>query len=84
VHPADAAAAGLVDGASVVVTSRFGTVEANVEIDPNGREGALSMTHGRGARSPGSLTSSRVDVDPLTAMPRASGVAVTIEASPRT
>jgi hypothetical protein len=42
------------------------------------RAGVVSVTHGRLAASPGSLTSSHVDVDLVTTMPRASGVPVTI------
>jgi hypothetical protein len=36
------------------------------------------MTHGRRGASPGSLVSRLVDVDPLTAMPRASALPVTV------
>ena len=39
------------------------------------------MTHGRRDASPGSLTSATVDVDPLTAMPLASGLPVTLTAT---
>ena len=49
--------------------------------DDHVRPGVVSMTHGRSA-SPGSLISRLVDVDPLTAMPLASGVAVTIASAP--
>jgi anaerobic selenocysteine-containing dehydrogenase len=77
-HPADAAAAGVTDLTSVTVTSEFGEVTASVLIDANVAEGVVSMTHGRAGRYTGSLTSTRVGVDPLTAMPRASGVPVTI------
>ena len=36
------------------------------------------MTHGRGGANPGALTSATSDVDELTAMPLASGLAVSI------
>jgi hypothetical protein len=38
----------------------------------------VSVTHGHTDANPGRLTSARHDVDPLTAMPLASGVPVTI------
>jgi hypothetical protein len=37
------------------------------------------VTHGHPGSLTGTLTSSRVDVDPLTAMPRASGVPVRVD-----
>jgi anaerobic selenocysteine-containing dehydrogenase len=77
-HPADAATAGVTDHGSVTVTSAFGEVTASVLIDANVAEGVVSMTHGRAGHYTGALTSTRVGVDPLTAMPRASGVPVTI------
>jgi anaerobic selenocysteine-containing dehydrogenase len=77
-HPADAAAAGVTDLTSVTVTSAFGEVTASVLIDANVAEGVVSMTHGRAGHYTGALTSTRVGVDPLTAMPRGSGVPVTI------
>jgi hypothetical protein len=38
----------------------------------------VTLTHGHEGQSPGRLTSSRVGVDPLTTMPHASGLPVTI------
>jgi anaerobic selenocysteine-containing dehydrogenase len=84
-HPDDATAAAIGAGSRVEVRSVHGHLTATVAIDANVRRGAVSVTHGRGAASPGQLTSSHAGVDRLTAMPHASGVAVTISSpSPST
>ena len=73
--------ADLPDGAiAVALRSEHGEVTVSATADDRVRPGVVSVTHGRAAQSPGRLTSSRVDVDPLTTMPRASGVPVTITA----
>jgi anaerobic selenocysteine-containing dehydrogenase len=77
-HPADAAAHGLAEGDLATVTSAHGELSATVVLDAGVRPGVVSMTHGRAGASPGRLTSSTVDVDPLTAMPLASGLPVAI------
>jgi anaerobic selenocysteine-containing dehydrogenase len=79
VHPDDAAAAGLVDAGRVTVRSAHGTVTASLRADANVRPGVVAMTHGHAASSPGRLTSAHADVDPLTTMPRAGGLPVTLE-----
>ncbi|MCU1397884.1 MAG: putative dehydrogenase [Acidimicrobiales bacterium] len=81
VHPADGGALGLVDGGSSTVISDHGEVDAITVFDENIRRGVASLTHGRGAQTAGRLTSSHIDVDPLTTMPLASGLPVTV--SPR-
>ena len=81
-HPVDANAADVARGDRVTITSEHGTVTTTVEVDPNVCEGVVSLTHGHAAQSPGRLTSSRVGVDPLTTMPQASGVPITIRHSP--
>ncbi len=78
IHPADATAAGLGDGALATIESVHGRITARVLVDPNVRPGVLSVTHGRTDSSPGHLTSAHLDIDLLTTMPRASGVPVTI------
>ncbi len=78
-NPADAPADGLT---SVTLRSAHGAVTVTAAVDDRIRSGVVSVTHGRAAQTPGLLTSNRVDVDPLTAMPRASGVPVTISRSP--
>jgi hypothetical protein len=64
----------------VTVTSEHGTLTATAMLDEGVRPGVVSMTHGRPERSPGRLTSGVADVDPLTTMPLASGLTVTIAA----
>jgi len=51
-----------------------------VVVDERHDAGAHALVHGRRGHSPGRLTSSVVDVDPLTTMPRASAVPIRIEA----
>jgi anaerobic selenocysteine-containing dehydrogenase len=81
-HPGDLAAAGLPDGGRARVASAHGSVEVSVAADERVRPGVVSMTHGRRDASPGSLISRLVDVDPLTAMPRASALPVTVTPAP--
>jgi anaerobic selenocysteine-containing dehydrogenase len=47
-HPDDAAARGLVDGQQVVVTSRVGKVEVQLQVTETMRCGVLSLPHGFG------------------------------------
>jgi anaerobic selenocysteine-containing dehydrogenase len=81
VHPDDAAAAGVADGARASVVSEHGAVDVVVVVDDRMRAGVVSLVHGRRDRSPGKLTSARIDVDPLTTMPRASGIRVRVQAT---
>jgi anaerobic selenocysteine-containing dehydrogenase len=80
-HPDDATAHGLADGDAATVSSAHGELRATVVLDTAVRPGVVSMTHGRAGASPGRLTSATVDVDPLTAMPLASDLPVTISAA---
>lgn len=80
VHPDDALAAGVADGDTAVVVGDHGAVDVAVVVDDRMRPGVVSLGHGRRGHSPGRLTSSHTDVDPLTTMPRASAVPVRIEA----
>ncbi len=77
-HPIDAEAAGVHGGDEADVSSVHGELTAVVAIDPSLRPGVVSIGHGRAGRSPGQLTSQTDAVDPLTAMPHASGVAIRI------
>jgi anaerobic selenocysteine-containing dehydrogenase len=79
-HPDDATAAGLAEGGWVALSSAHGTLVATATIDATLRRGVVSVTHGHPGASPGMLTSSRVAVDPLTTMPVASGLSVSITA----
>jgi anaerobic selenocysteine-containing dehydrogenase len=83
-HPADAEPAGLAPGTTAAVRSAHGSLLATVALDGNVRRGVVSITHGRLGQSAGHLTSSIEDVDRLTTMPKASGVAVTISSPPST
>jgi anaerobic selenocysteine-containing dehydrogenase len=80
-HPDDARRAGIGDGAAATLRSAHGAMTAVVAVDENVRPGAISVTHGRAEASPGQLTSSHIDVDRLTTMPRASGLPVTVTAT---
>ena len=55
-------------------------MDVTVVVDERMRTGVVSLVHGRRGHSPGNLTSARTDVDPLTTMPRTSGVPVRIGA----
>jgi anaerobic selenocysteine-containing dehydrogenase len=79
VHPSDAARLSLSDGGRALVSSAHGRTTARVEVDDGIRAGAVSLTHGRADGNVNELTSSHVAVEPLTGMPRLSGVAVTVE-----
>jgi anaerobic selenocysteine-containing dehydrogenase len=53
IHPADAAAAGLVDGGQAAVSNETGSVSALVEIDDAIAVGTVSLPHGWGHDAPG-------------------------------
>jgi anaerobic selenocysteine-containing dehydrogenase len=81
VHPEDALAAGLVDGASAVVTSRHGDARFRVRVDASVRRGVVAVPHGWGGDAGvGALTSASDGCDPLTGMVQQSAVAVTLRA----
>lgn len=52
-HPADAAARDLTDGAPVTVTSRTGSIVVALEVSDEIRPGAVAIPHGWGHREPG-------------------------------
>jgi anaerobic selenocysteine-containing dehydrogenase len=83
VHPDDAADAAVADGDRVTVVSEHGSIEVTVVIDHRMRAGAVSLVHGRRGRSPGTLVSATSDVDPLTTMPRTSGVPIRVDSTRR-
>ena len=78
VNPQDAAASGLVDGDWAAITSAHGSMVVTVAFDALLRQGTVSVTHGHPGASPGLLVSGVSDVDPLTAMPRASGLPISL------
>jgi anaerobic selenocysteine-containing dehydrogenase len=79
-NPDDAAALRVTAPGRVTVTSAHGSIEVSVALDERLRPGTVSLTHGRDDSPAGRLTSATVDVDPLTAMPLASGLSVTVTA----
>ncbi|RMI31403.1 molybdopterin-dependent oxidoreductase [Nocardia stercoris] len=52
-HPADAAARGLIDGEPVTVSSEVGAIEVPLEISDEIRPGTISVPHGYGHREAG-------------------------------
>jgi anaerobic selenocysteine-containing dehydrogenase len=95
-HPTDAAARALADGALVRVTSRVGAVTAPVKISDEVMPGVVSLPHGWGhgragvrlavaSARPGASLNDLTDdqrVDTLTGNASFSGVPVTVEAAP--
>ena len=81
-NPHDAVERGVSDGQVVRVSSAHGTVTGRAHVTDRTGRGAVSLTHGRADLHASRLTSASVDVDPLTGMPRMSGVAVSVEPSP--
>ena len=82
VSAADAQEAGLEEGSTVLVQSAHGSLQGVMKIDPSLRRGVLTVPHGfEGADNVNRLTSSR-DVDPMTGMPRFSGLAVSLRPAP--
>ena len=96
VHPADAAALGLADGAEARVASRVGAVVAPVEVNDAMLPGVVSLPHGWGHDLPGvrmSVASTKEDggvnsnvladeslMDPLSGNAVLNGIPVTVEA----
>jgi anaerobic selenocysteine-containing dehydrogenase len=78
-HPDDASDVGVVDGDAATLRSEHGAVDVVVVVDERLRPGVVWLGHGRRGHTPGRLTSSVADVDPLTTMPRASALPVRIE-----
>ena len=78
-HPDEARSRQISSGDWVAITSAHGSLVATVGVDPTICRGAVSVTHGHPGSLTGGLTSSSIDVDPLTAMPRASGLPIRLE-----
>jgi len=75
-HPGDVP--GLADGDSIEVRSDHGSLVGTLAVDRKVRRGVVSITHNAEEPGPGWLTSAHADVDPLTGMPQASGVPVSV------
>jgi anaerobic selenocysteine-containing dehydrogenase len=76
-HPADAAAAHIVDRQAVVVRSAHGELTGVARVDPAIRAGAVSVPHGHENANVNRLTSKDA-LDPVTGMAVYSGIPVTV------
>ena len=81
VHPADAAAAGVVDGGRARVATAFGELSGIVTVNDSIRRGAVAIPHGWSDPNVSALLSADENVDLLTGMPTYSGVPVTLSAA---
>jgi anaerobic selenocysteine-containing dehydrogenase len=81
VHPDDAAAAGVVDGAPVTVRSTRGELVGVARVDAAVRRGAVSVPHGHEAANVNRLTD-KDDIDPVTGMAHYSGIPITLHPVP--
>lgn len=94
-HPADAVARGLAEGAEVVVASAHGEVHTTVELDPDLMPGVVSMVHGWGhtasprlrvaAEHPGANPNILLPIgpgsyEPLSSQAHMTGIAVQVHA----
>jgi anaerobic selenocysteine-containing dehydrogenase len=77
VHPDDAHAAGVDDGAPVTVRSAYGELVGVARLDPALRRGVVSVPHGHQRANANRLTG-RNEIDLVTGMARYSGVPVSL------
>jgi len=78
----DAKEAGLDDGAQALVRSAHGELRGTLRIDPTLPPGALCVPHGFAGPHNVNYLTSPDDVDPLTGMPRFSGLPVSLQVAP--
>ena len=81
IHPDDAAAAGLVDGQSVVVRNAQGELVGVAKVDPSVRAGVVSVPHGHQGANVNRLTC-KDDIDQPTGMALYSGIPVSLHPAP--
>jgi anaerobic selenocysteine-containing dehydrogenase len=79
IHPDDAAALDVDDGALVEVAGGPSRTTARAECTDDIRPGTVSLPHAWAAPIVNALTSTVDDVDPLTGMPRYSNISVTVK-----
>ena len=77
-HPQDSARLGLTSGQPVRISSPHGSTEAALAVTESIRPGVVSLPHGWSTPGVNRLTSTTDDVDPLTGMPRLSGIPVVV------
>ena len=78
----DTAEAGLNDGDLVIVRSQNGSLTGVTRIDPTLIRGVMTVPHGWAGEHNVNLLTGTMDVDPLTGMPRYSGLPVTLQRCP--
>ncbi|MCU1698157.1 MAG: molybdopterin oxidoreductase [Mycobacterium sp.] len=74
VNPVDAGGLNLIDGQQVTVRSEHGELSGCLRVDDSIREGAVSIPHGFELANVNALTSTSIDVDPVSGMVRMAGV----------
>jgi predicted molibdopterin-dependent oxidoreductase YjgC len=74
VNPVDAGDLNLIDGQQVTVRSEHGELSGCLRVDDSIREGAVSIPHGFELVNVNALTSTSIDVDPVSGMVRMAGV----------
>ena len=80
-HPEDAAAHDFAAGSRIEIKSRAGSLEAILELDRNLRRGVVSIAPGWFDANVGQLTSSYLEIDPLTGQPPMTGIGVRLAAA---
>lgn len=78
-NPHDATPLQISSGDWVAISSVHGSLVGTVAVVESIRPGVVSVTHGHPGSMTGTLTSSTADVDPLTAMPWASGLPIKVD-----
>jgi anaerobic selenocysteine-containing dehydrogenase len=79
-HPRDAEACGIADGALAVVTTTTGSLTLRARVTEDIAPGAVSVPHGFVDASVSRLVSATYRVDPVSGMPLQGGVPVTVRA----
>ena len=82
VHPQPARTLGIGEGDPVTVRSRHGSLVGIARLDPTLDTRSVTITHGVDDCNVSNLTSSEIDIDPLTGMVRQGTLPVEISAGP--
>ena len=81
IHPDDAAVRGITDGMLVDLASRHGRIKALAQVAVDMRPGVVALAHGFAGSNPSVLIDDASDFDPLSGLPRMSGIPVELAAS---